>query len=82
MKADAGLESQDAGGWMTDQTGRRQWLVAAGRWALLTALAGLSSLPLLRRGAQVRRCPPASCPDCAALVGCQLPAAIQWRRQR
>lgn len=82
MKANAGRESQDAEGWTTDQTGRRQWLVAASRWALLTALAGLSSLPLLRRGAQVQRCPPASCRDCAALVGCRLPAAIEWRCDR
>jgi hypothetical protein len=58
---------------------RREFLIAAARWALFGLLGGGTALLLARHGGECLR--PQSCPACAEFTGCPLPRAIAARQE-
>lgn len=62
-------------------TGRRAWLVDAGRWtAVAFTVGGAAFLSLGRRGGATD-CPRPVCSRCGARASCRLPAAQTYREE-
>lgn len=63
---------------LRDGRGRREFLRGVGRYALALLLGGGVGAMVARDG---RGCAnPGICRDCAALEGCRLPQALQFRQ--